>query len=430
MLRIHCWVIGIATVVFGLGAGHFNPLVAEGSLDSHKQDEGKYQITSEIKEMNAEEYFNLGNALADSARYDEAIEKFKKALEINPKYVDAYINWGMALCNKAETAVVTTGTTWEEQEKRYRKAIELFQKAAEIDPGSAKAYSNWGVALNKLGRYEEAIEKFKKAVEINPKYNGVYLNWGWALENLGRKEEGIEIYQRAVEINPKDDEAYSNWGVALGGLGRYEEAIEKFKKVVEINPKYTYAYDKWGYALDFLGREDEAVEVWRKKEEIDHKSEKLITAYKEGMKIDPKDPKVADLCLYTGYYLLQLGRYEEAAKIFKKAVKTVEDLPEFRNQPSPSPVFYAGWGKALFKLGRYEEACRKFNKANELFPSSAPYPPFFANMNTSWAKALLNLGKIDQAKEKITTAKEMYEKQGRKAAAERVENLLKEIETK
>jgi len=175
-----------------------------------------------------------------------------------------------------------------------------------------------------------------------------------------------------------------------------------------------------GYALDFLGREDEAVEVWRKKDEIDHKSEKLITAYKEGMKIDPKDPKIVDLYLYTGYYLLQLGRYEEAAKIFEKAVKAMPD----------NSIFYAGWGKALFKLGRYEEACRKFNKANELFPSSAPYPPFFADMNTGWAKALLNLGKIDKAKEKITTAKEMYEKQGRKAAAERVENLLKEIETK
>ena len=45
---------------------------------------------------------------------------------------------------------------------RHEEAIEAFKKAIEINPNNAAAWYNKGVGLGNLGRYEEAIEAFKK----------------------------------------------------------------------------------------------------------------------------------------------------------------------------------------------------------------------------------------------------------------------------
>jgi len=60
---------------------------------------------------------------------------------------------------------------------KYEEAIECYEKALEIDPKFVKAWNNKGLALNGLGKYEEAIECYEKALEIDPEYT-------YAKENL------------------------------------------------------------------------------------------------------------------------------------------------------------------------------------------------------------------------------------------------------
>ena len=69
---------------------------------------------------------------------------------------------------------------------RYKYAVECYRKAIEIDPKYANAYNDMGVALDDLGRKEEAVASYKKAIEIDPKYAMTYNNMGFALSNLGR----------------------------------------------------------------------------------------------------------------------------------------------------------------------------------------------------------------------------------------------------
>ena len=132
----------------------------------------------------AEEWFNEGYDLYNQGRYEEAIECYNKALEIDPDYGDAWNNKGIVLDDLG----------------RYEEAIECYNKALEIDPDNAYVWNNKGVSLYHLGRYEEAIECYNKALEIDPNYGDAWFNKGNALSKLGRYEEAIECFNRALSI--------------------------------------------------------------------------------------------------------------------------------------------------------------------------------------------------------------------------------------
>jgi superkiller protein 3 len=89
-------------------------------------------------------------------RYGEALEKYRKAIELDPKYAVAYFGWGYAWQKRERYA---------EAIKKYRKAIELFLMCAPI---------HWGMALHSLNRYQDAMTKYQKAIELDSKYALAY----------------------------------------------------------------------------------------------------------------------------------------------------------------------------------------------------------------------------------------------------------------
>ncbi|MEL7036725.1 MAG: tetratricopeptide repeat protein [Cyanobacteria bacterium J06592_8] len=114
------------------------------------------------RQLIAPAYNNLGNALYDQGKLEEAIASYKKAIEINPECADAYNSLGLAL----------------RQQGQLEEAIASYKKAIEINPKYTYAYNNLGLALRQQGQLEEAIENYKKAIEINPEYTYAYNNLG------------------------------------------------------------------------------------------------------------------------------------------------------------------------------------------------------------------------------------------------------------
>jgi len=125
-----------------------------------------------------------GITLGRSGKYDEAIECFDKAIQINPKYAEAWYNKG--------TALDFLG--------KHNKAIECFKKALSIDPDYADAWHNKGIALGKLGKYNEAIECFDKAIKINPDHAEAWYNRGIAFTLSGESSNAMKCYDRAYVL--------------------------------------------------------------------------------------------------------------------------------------------------------------------------------------------------------------------------------------
>ena len=223
-------------------------------------------------------YHDRGRVLANRKRYDEAIEQYQKACDINPKFSKVYRSWGLALTdlNRYDEAinknpehaadyyyrwgwVLTT-------QKRYKEAINKFEKAIHISPSHEK-YDCLGFALANQGRYVEAISKFDKAIELNQNDSHAYNNLGWSLVNQGRCNEAIPLFEKATKIDPKYANAYNNWGWALAHDRRYDEAIEKFQKAIDIdraNNRYNvYVYHNYTTALLEQGKYRQGYEKWK-----------------------------------------------------------------------------------------------------------------------------------------------------------------------
>ena len=95
---------------------------------------------------------NYGNALRKAGRIDEAIDYYKFALLLDPKYAPARYNLAISLGVRS----------------RYDEATEQCRIYLVAYPNDADMQTNLGIMLLKQGKLDEGIESIKKALQINP----------------------------------------------------------------------------------------------------------------------------------------------------------------------------------------------------------------------------------------------------------------------
>ena len=159
------------------------------------------------------EHFEKGTTKLFEKDYYGAIEDLSKAIEINPKFIDAYF-----FRATARVAV----------DERI-KAINDYKKIIEIDPNNADAYYYKGYTLDELGDYIGAIENFSKAIEIDPEFAWAYYGRGYAKIELEDYAGVIEDNTKAIELDSEFAEAYFGRGIARFELGDIYEACSDWK---------------------------------------------------------------------------------------------------------------------------------------------------------------------------------------------------------
>ena len=112
-----------------------------------------------------------------------------------------------ALCVALLCLIVSCGISAAEYDKRgreyadaeaYDEAIEAFSKAIEIDPGYADAYGNRGNTYRKMGQYDQATADLNKAVELDPSHYKAYKNRGKVYAAQEAWERALADYNQAV----------------------------------------------------------------------------------------------------------------------------------------------------------------------------------------------------------------------------------------
>ena len=130
--------------------------------------------------------YNMGVALQNQGKLEEALEAYKKTLITRPDYVDAHYNMGNAL----------------QAQGNLEDAIKAYGKVLSIKPDYAEAYYNMGVTFQEQGNLEEALEAYGKVLSIKPDYADAYKNMGYAFQGQGNLEEAIKAYKEALSIKP------------------------------------------------------------------------------------------------------------------------------------------------------------------------------------------------------------------------------------
>ena len=240
--------------------------------------------------------FNIrGAILASKNVLDEAIINYKKSIEINANYAQAYNNLGIAFhkLNKIDTAI-----------KNYKKALSLKKDFAE-------ALNNLGNAYIDFDKPKDSLQYFNKALESNPSYAEAYNGMGAANEELGNKNDALKNYQKATEIKPDYAEAYNSLGTLYSNLSKFDESLSNYKKAIQLKTNYEKAYNNLGNLLSNLGKFDEAT-----------------NAYKQAIKIKPDYPKAYSNLLFNLIYKndFDLNYYLSEAKKFRLNCKTIKKL--------------------------------------------------------------------------------------------------------
>lgn len=323
------------------------------------------------EELSAYEYFIKGRnsyLLSTPRGYEDAINWYKKALEVDEKYAPAYAGLG-------ETYSLWEG--WKEQkgEKEcgvfYDKSLEYGLKAVELAPNLSHSHRALATIYYALGRYEEAEREAKEAVNINPNDAETY----FILWKAMGKDPDSEYIKRALDLNPNLLMAHNDLGTAYLAIGKYDNAVYHFRRAVEINPDSALAHNNLGHAWAEIGQIEEAIKEYKKSIEIDPNNDlaysnlatalaskgeigKAISEYKKSVEINPNN------ALYhynLGTALLFDGRIKDGIKELKR---TVELNPNFGEA-------YTNLGRALLEVGKIDEALEALEKAIYINPNDA-----------------------------------------------------------
>lgn len=188
------WHLLIFTVLFAviiyLGGVTIGNMFFWKQYDRTPLAERQYNLALEkvkIDPKSANNYVELGWAFLQKGQNNEAIEEYRKALDLDDENFMANLNIGLA----------------------YRQihiddlAITSLQKAVEIAPNSFEAHFYLGLAYQQASKLQDALNELQLAYKFNRGSTEVIYNIGQNYEKMGKLEDAKTQYQAALDYDPK-----------------------------------------------------------------------------------------------------------------------------------------------------------------------------------------------------------------------------------
>ncbi len=148
---------------------------------------------------------NVGTALQEQGRVDEAIAHYRAALEIRPDYGPSYNNLGTALMAKGNLPAAVAA---------FRESLRLQPDSSSGRKLLADANYDLGSALLERGDVRRAEAALREALALNPNSAEAHNNLGIALASSGRLDEAVVHWREALKIKPGFADAENNLRLA------------------------------------------------------------------------------------------------------------------------------------------------------------------------------------------------------------------------
>jgi superkiller protein 3 len=89
-----------------------------------------------------------------------------------------------------------------ETKKDYPRALTFYKRAVEIDPRFKDAYLRIGVVQEEMTEYDQALRSLKKAVEIDPDFLDAQFQMGCLLTRVGMVSDGLKKFELVMKADP------------------------------------------------------------------------------------------------------------------------------------------------------------------------------------------------------------------------------------
>jgi Flp pilus assembly protein TadD len=152
---------------------------------------------------------------------------------------------------------------------RPEEALSYLTEAVRIQPASVTARNNLAVDLFAMDRFADAAQEFRQALGLDPEYRNARYNLARTLSAQGNNAEALRELQVYLATNPDDFEAHSFAGRLLASTGKFDEALLHFRRAAELEPEDADVLTNLGAALASAGDLAGAVPVFERALKVD-----------------------------------------------------------------------------------------------------------------------------------------------------------------
>jgi tetratricopeptide (TPR) repeat protein len=219
----------LATAAFALGQSFNTEAEARFNVGVSHIREGRYDLAIDtIKQAiksdpkNAFFWKGLGTAYAAKLKWPEAIESYRKALELNPYYVDVKNDLG--------TALILSG----KRDEGKQQFIALFSDPT--NPTPEMTARNLGQAYLEEKNYPEAVNWFQTTIARAKTYADGYVGAAESFLGMGRIEDAVLVLEAGRREIPDEPSLNLALGEAYFKVGRFSEARQRLEAVARRDP--------------------------------------------------------------------------------------------------------------------------------------------------------------------------------------------------
>jgi serine/threonine-protein kinase len=323
-------------------------------------------------------HVELGNALLQQGKPDDAVAEYRAALRLNPNLDWIHNNFGNALRGQGKIA---------EGIAEYREAIRL-------KPEEAGYHSNLGDALLEQRKPAEAIDAYRVVMRLLPGDAGPHLKLAGALLAQGNREDAIAECRAAARLKSNDANTHNNLAGVFLGLGKREEAIVEFRDAVRLAPDVGGYQANLAMALEQHGKPGEAADVYRAMLRREPNNAELHS--RRGRALDAQGKPAEAIDEYRTAIRLQPDldwAHNSLGNVLRGQGKSAEGIAEYRAAIRLRPGeagYHSNLGDTLLEQGKPAEALDAYRVVMRLLPGDA-------GPHLKLAGALLAQGKREEA---------------------------------
>jgi tetratricopeptide (TPR) repeat protein len=143
-----------------------------------------YNKALELRPFYAEAYVGLGDAKAAKGDVNGAVSAYQRALQHNPLNPKVH---------------VSLGKIYYTEKGLYYESVTAYKKAVELDPMYVEARMGLAEVYEDKGLYQEAIAEYRRVVEMDAKNTGALYNLALVYEKVDPRE-AISLWERYIQL--------------------------------------------------------------------------------------------------------------------------------------------------------------------------------------------------------------------------------------
>src|SRR5215471_2270634 len=210
-------------------------------------------------------HFSRARLLDDQGQASQAIDEYKKALDLDP-------NNSLIYSEMAESYL---------RNKQLREAADTAGKAISIDRDNIEAHKLLSTIYLQIissassqrppsaDTVNGAIHEFEEIIRIDSTERQSFVMLGRLYQIKGDRDKAAEIYKKLLDVEPDSEEGVTALSKLQMDSGNYKEASDLLEAFVKQHPESDTAFSALGEAYSEMQEYAKAAEAYRRAAELD-----------------------------------------------------------------------------------------------------------------------------------------------------------------